>query len=147
MVETRFLYYTATALQDGRVLVTGGSSAVAINSCELYDPSTGSWSDTGKMKKGRTGHGAVLLPDGRVLVAGGLGSTTPLPELTETYDPATGLWTDSGYLLGGRIWHSTNVLPEGRVLVVGGATDIRTGYSQITRRCELETQATEPIAP
>ena len=140
LVELRLNYYTATLLQDGRVLVVGGGGSggvFALRSCELYDPTTGSWSETGKLRKSRNGHGAVLLPDGHVLVTGGQNGTKVLPKLTETYDPATGLWTNSGYLLAGRRYHSTNVLPDSGVLVVGGSTD-----TAVTPQCELGVQAT-----
>jgi hypothetical protein len=58
------------------VLVAGGyNEALAyIASAELYDPVTNSWSPAGTMGIGRTGHAAVLLPSGKVLVTGG-GST------------------------------------------------------------------------
>jgi hypothetical protein len=65
---------TATALPDGRLVVTGGQANVArqdLASAEIFDPVTGQWSTTGSMNAGRECHAAALLPDGRVLVAGG----------------------------------------------------------------------------
>src|SRR5215470_9312810 len=65
--------FTATLLQNGKVLVEGGASntVTALNTAEIYDPATGTWSMTGKMKEGRQQHSAVLLSDGSVLVTGG----------------------------------------------------------------------------
>ena len=59
---------TATALDDGRVLVVGefGESTT-----ELYDPPTGTWIPGGTLNEPRVLHVAVRLRDGRVLVAGG----------------------------------------------------------------------------
>jgi hypothetical protein len=49
-------------------------------------------------------------------------------------------------LLDGRYSHTANLLPDGRVLVVGGNTDAN-APQVTTRRCEVGTQATEPVAP
>jgi hypothetical protein len=65
---------TATLLPNGTVLVAGGfdSHEVAVASAELYDPSTGRWSDTGSMRDARWDHTAILLASGTVLAAGGI---------------------------------------------------------------------------
>ena len=68
--------HTASLLPNGQVLVAGGSaypvgSATPLASAELYDPSAGTWSNTGSLGIGRISHTAIALPGGRVLVAGG----------------------------------------------------------------------------
>src|SRR5512132_3167641 len=50
------------------------------------------WSSSGNMGKGRVGHTATLLPNGNVLVVGGLGANGS----AELYDPAAGTWTATG---------------------------------------------------
>src|SRR5713101_2946903 len=79
MAEPR-AFYSATLLDDGRVLVAGGF--VRTNGIgpplgghysagvEIYDPTSDTWSPTAHLLTGRAGHGAVRLEDGRVLVAG-----------------------------------------------------------------------------
>ncbi len=69
--------HTATLLSNGKVLVVGGIANYGdpwnvIDSAELYDPGTGAWSVTGRLHAARVGHTATLLPDGRVLVVGGV---------------------------------------------------------------------------
>lgn len=69
----------ATLLADGSVLATGGTSSSGFNNAgspvyaaELWKPSTETWSTMASMQVPRLYHSsAVLLPDGRVLSAGG----------------------------------------------------------------------------
>jgi hypothetical protein len=122
--------HSATVLHDRRVLVVGGSGARdgqgdgALATAELYDPATGTWATTGELSSARTGHRAVLLDDGRVLVTGGLLPTgvdraEPLA-YCEVFDPATGVWTTTGSLGTARAGHQAVLLPDHRVLVTGG---------------------------
>ncbi|MGH2792815.1 MAG: Kelch repeat-containing protein [Actinomycetota bacterium] len=105
---------SATRLADGRVLVAGGGNpnGLAGSSAELYNPASGSWSATGSMNAphGRT---AVLLQDGRVLVAdNGVG---------DVYSPATGTWTETGPMVFPYASAAAALLTNGRALYAGGA--------------------------
>ena len=61
---------------------------------------------------------ATLLPDGKVLVAGG--SSSGSSASAELYDPGSGSWTTTGSLIEDRGGHTATLLPDGRVLVAGG---------------------------
>jgi len=69
-------YHTLTLLPDGNVLATGGSltnnpASQATYAAEIWDAETETWSTMSNGQKARTYHEtALLLPDGRVLVAG-----------------------------------------------------------------------------
>jgi Putative Ig domain/Galactose oxidase, central domain/Kelch motif len=82
----------------------------------VIDPS---WTATGSLGTGRYSHTATLLPNGKVLVAGGQGSGGILSS-AELYDPATALWTATGSLGTARSSHTATLLPSGKVLVAGG---------------------------
>lgn len=82
-------------------------------------PDGGSWSLTGSSVMTHTGHTATLLPDGRVLIAGGYGEGNY--HGAEVYNPATGTFskTSSLYIYRDR-WHTATLLADGTVLVTGG---------------------------
>src|SRR5262249_42014988 len=88
-------FHTATLLPNGKVLVAGGAYGdfvfIATRSAWLYDPSTGKWTPTGDLNGGRANHTATLLPNGKVLVAGGEEADFdgPIIDSAEIYDPAT----------------------------------------------------------
>jgi hypothetical protein len=107
---------TATLLDDGTVLVAGGSGSTT---AERFDPATGTWSATGSLSVPREGHTATLLPDGDVLVTGGyIGGARAE---AERYDPATGTWTPAASMLTPRARHIAMLIPGGKVLVAGGS--------------------------
>jgi hypothetical protein len=83
---------SATLLDDGRVLVAGGTRyGEHLTTTETYDPTTGTWRPTGSMAMARALHAATRLQNGRVLVAGGFDGRNALAT-AELYNPATGGW-------------------------------------------------------
>jgi N-acetylneuraminic acid mutarotase len=86
----------------------------------ILDYAVTPWVATGNLNVARTFHTATLLPDGRVLVAGGYG-LSPL-DSAELYDPVSGKWSVTGNLVKPRVVHTATLLPNGKVLVVGGDT-------------------------
>ena len=61
----------------------------------LAAPAQAGWAPVGSMSEPRTWHSAVLLDDGRVLVAGGH-TPSGVTNSAEIYDPATGMWSRTG---------------------------------------------------
>ena len=139
----RRAFHTATLLPNGKVLVAGGRSGFAqgqtiqTTSTELYDPASGVWTATGSLVTGRENHTATLLPNGKVLVAGGLNGMTGALASAELYDPTTGIWTATGSLATAREEHTATLLPNGKVLVAGGF-----GGGRATASAELYDPAT-----
>ena len=143
-VSSRSMPFLVT-LTDGRVLIGGGDTeASAAAQMELFDPVSGTFSTTGPMRRPRGfGMSGVLLPDGRVLVAGGG------PELgasAELFDPVTGTWSLTGEMTVGRGgFFSSTFLSDGRVLLAGGIVPVAgdpTALPSTTATAEVYDPAT-----
>jgi hypothetical protein len=127
MVQPR-VSHTATLLNSGKVLLTGGiqgapPTTTVLAEAELYDPTTGSFSQTlGSLVTARQWHTASLLTDGKVLVVGGMVNNSGTATATaELYDPTTQMFTaTSGSLATARGFQTATVLKDGTVLVTGG---------------------------
>lgn len=119
--------HSAVLLQDGRVLLAGGTSNAnvggVLSSAEIYDPNTQTFTATGSMTSPRQGATATLLNDGRVLLAGGVRNVGFRAQLAsaELYDPATGTFTATGSMSAPREGHTATLLRDGRVFVAGGS--------------------------
>ena len=84
----------------------------ALGSSELYDPEVGLWYPAADLNKPRVFHRAVMLQDGRVLVAGGEDASGEAIASSELYDPATDEWTSVGDLNQARTLHTATLLPN-----------------------------------
>ncbi len=125
--------HAATALQDGRVLVTGGNAnTVLLSSSEIYNPRIDRWTDAAPMPRARTQHNAVTLFDGRVLVTGGIDANGAATSTSFIYDPGTDSWTDGPPMTVARMQHVAVPLPTGDVLYAGG-DGVASGTSEVYR--------------
>jgi N-acetylneuraminic acid mutarotase len=121
--------HTTTLLEDGSMLVVGGQKSLSgkLDTAEIFNPGTESWSSAGIMAEKRgAGHTATRLEDGRVLVIGDSDEA-----LAELYDPSTGEWSSAGVMVEARNWASATLLEDGRVLVVGGLDATKAGVEEL----------------
>jgi tripartite motif-containing protein 71 len=124
--------FTANLLPNGKVIVIGGyankpdtssdpNPEQAIANVDIYDPSTNSWAPGPPLPTARYGHTSTLLPNGTVLVAGGMMWTVGWFSSTNIYHPDTNSWTSGPPMSTTRVMHSALPLADGNVLVAGGA--------------------------
>lgn len=121
-------FQTATLLPDGTVLIAGGQDSTtgptSTNLAELYYPSTGLFALTTRvLNVARTDHSATLLPNGKVLIAGGTETTTPGSGIalssTELFDPVYQTFTAGPSMSAERSGPMATLLPSGMVLISG----------------------------
>jgi len=135
--------HAATLLDDGKVLVTGGTidnvgGGVATATSEVYDPSTGAFTTAGNMITDRAQHSATLLADGQVLVVGGWNGhradavdDPPWdPRFAELFD-RSGSFKTSGNMSTTRIGHKSIRLANGNVLMLGGIPNPQNVYQPL----------------
>ncbi len=120
---------TADLLPNGKVLIAGGYQpspvgSVPLASTELYDPASNTFAPaaaTATMNLARDGAIAVMLPNGKLLIAGGFGSLGDLTSV-ELYDPGTNTFAPPTATPAMNNPHGNGVaklLPNGKVLIAG----------------------------
>ncbi len=106
----------------------------------------GSVAETAHMQVARASHTSILLPSGKVLIAGGFagsGNENNPYRSAELYDPRTGSFQPTGDMTIGRAGHTATLLKNGKVLIAGGWT----GRYDARRAAELYDPAIGTFAP
>ena len=126
-------FHTATLLNDGQVLIAGGTASAGSASTppayeELYDPTTQTFLQTGALNAPRIVSTAAL-SDGTVLIMGGgapndltglFGQSFPPQATCEIYDPTTGKFTFTSNMSYSRVQFTATLLQNGSILAAGG---------------------------
>jgi len=116
--------HTATLLADGKVLIAGGASTAnspsATDLVEIYDPATRTFAPAGHLITARSRHTATLLPDGTVLIAGGIDTNGEALNLAEVFDPKRGRSSTVEPMSRARSSAAAVALDDGTVLIMGG---------------------------
>ena len=124
----------------------GASQSLSNTPASLNGPDpagnpTGTFKAVGNLTAARADHTATLLPNGKVLIAGGVGEGFQLLVSAELYDPSTGMFTPTGNMTTPRHWHTATLLANGEVLIAGGVQDPK-GADDWTTSAELYDPST-----
>jgi hypothetical protein len=118
-------FFGSVILNSGLVLVMNGDGGLGTPApAELYDPATGTFSETGSPLQKRYDFTATVLKNGMVLIVGGF--TSSALGSAELYNPATGGFSPTGALHTARYNHTATLLQDGTVLIAGGYADSNT---------------------
>jgi len=124
--------HTATRLGDdvgAQVLIVGGVDAagIPVEIAELFKPSQGELASPTtfepKMIVARSRHAAARMPDGSVLIIGGVDAAGVLVRKLERFSFDAG-FVDAGMLDAGLVDATVTPLPNGRYLIAGGRNAI-----------------------
>lgn len=115
---------TATLLADGRWLMVGGEGADGpLSRAEIKDPATGATATVpGTLNTARAWHSATMLPNGTVLIFGGIIAGGRITDSLEVFNPEAGSFKRLPPVAGlaPRAYHTATLLTDGRVFIVGG---------------------------
>ncbi len=119
--------HTLTILSDGRIMVAGGYSntGAVLQSVEVYDPSSNSWTNLGNiLTTPRGGHTATLIPRGanagNVLICGGQNAAGTVTNACDIFVPGSNSINAGPSMNGARWGHTAATMPNGKVLISGG---------------------------
>ncbi|MBS1902611.1 MAG: hypothetical protein JSS75_02800 [Bacteroidetes bacterium] len=116
--------HQAVLMNDGRVLVTGGrdggSGSNYFNECEVYDPSTNSWTVITSMFQARMEAIMACFSDNTVLAAAGRNSPSSSAPGSEILDPSTMLWQPTAPVHEPVCWAGSIQFPDDRFMITGG---------------------------
>ena len=122
----------AVQLVDGRVLIAGGFRWAAspvptmVPAAELFDPASGTWTAAASLAAPRYAFHLALLPDGQVLVIGGVRdydccwTDRSFVRQIERYNPARDRWSVAGMFSQPGAYAAVTPLAEGRLWLTGG---------------------------
>jgi hypothetical protein len=128
-------------------VISESPSRVALGPVLVEVSGAGSVSPASPMLEPRSGHTATLLPNGKVLITGGMRRNQDFYRSAELYDPATGKFQTAGSMTIARVGHAAVLLRSDKVLIVGGwvghdCTDSAELYDPVTGKFAVLTKMT-----
>ena len=117
--------HSAVALGDGRALLIGGcvrescEAGPDSRTADVFDPRTQRFQPAGTLQTPRVSTTAVVLPDGRLLLAGGWAGSS-VTDSTEIFDWRSGRSVRGPDLSSARADMAAASLSDGRVILAGG---------------------------
>jgi len=124
------MVFAAVTDDDDKIYVFGGAAGMSddrttpiLNTVEVYDPKTATWSLRKPMPTQRFDHAAVLAADGRIYVLGGAEAYDDVSAAVLIYDPKKDTWEHGPDMILPRAALAAVATPDGKIYVIGG-TDV-----------------------
>jgi hypothetical protein len=137
------LYYGATVLDDGRLLVSGGEYDSGNDHIEIYDPNLNTWTAISKpsfLNDNITDNSIQLLPNGNVLMGTGLYGELGI------YNPTTNSWTQAASFPTNWLNEvSMAILPDGSVFALGTGGGADQGYRYVPSLNQWISAGSSPV--
>ncbi len=138
--------HSATLLENGKILIAGGWEAPSYDwfrTSVIYDYETDSYSNQGNFgastADARDAHSSILLNNGNVLIAGGIGSSGG-QENSFIYDVVNNVWSSAIPFTGKRASSSIIKLESGNLLLIGGYDWMSFNFSNNIQMFDAETE-------
>ena len=127
----------STCVVDGKIYAIGGAGPTyeALNTVEVYDPTTDTWTEKSSMLTARESLTTSVV-NGKIYAIGGLSSSSTsymsveVFSTVEEYDPATDTWTAKSPMPTARGFHHAHVV-DGKIYVFGGTKDVEPIFTQV----------------
>ncbi len=117
-------------LPNGRVLAWPRNASTTVEQPRVWDPATAAFTPAPLTRTNLFCSGHALLPDGRLLVAGGHISDFVGPTHSNLFNYATGTWSAGPNMNAGRWYPTLTALATGEAVVVSGLIDISRGVNK-----------------
>ena len=134
------------------ITITFATALLAFRVSSPKATRVGTVAPAASMLEPRSGHSATLLPDGKVLIVGGMRRNQDFYKSAELFDPATGKFKQTGEMNERRVGHIAVLLPSGKVLIAGGwvgigGTDSAELYDPTTGKFTMIAKDDHPTRP
>jgi hypothetical protein len=131
-------YLRDSGAMEGEILIAGGKTPAGVtSSAEVFNPGAGDFAAISSMNAARTAQAAVLMNDGRVLIAGGYDGGQNLLNSAEIFNPTDQTFEATDPMTSAHAGGAGILLNDGRALIAGGRSPYADVYNPASGSFEM----------